>query len=321
MRVLSGIQPSGGLHIGNYFGAMRQHLQFQAEHNCFYFIADYHALTSNPAPAHIARFTLGVTMDYIALGLDSEKTVFWRQSDVPEVTELTWLLSCVTPMGLLQRCTSYKDKVAQGLSPNHGLFAYPVLQAADILIYKSDLVPVGADQKQHIEVTRDIAIKFNNIYGEIFTVPNEHIVESAAVIPGIDGQKMSKSYGNTIEIFEPEDSVRKKVMRIVTDSTPVDEPKDPDKCNVFALLKLFASPDELAEWEKKYRSGGMGYSEAKKRLAELIIDFFRPYRKKRTELESNIEYVKEVLANGAKRAKTIAVETLAQVREAMGLGD
>src|SRR3972149_1214847 len=299
---------------------MRQHLQMQAEHDCFYFIADFHALTSNPSPADIARHTLDVTMDYIALGLDTEKTVFWRQSDVPEVTELTWLLSCITPMGLLQRCTSYKDKVAQGLSPNHGLFAYPVLQAADILIYKSDLVPVGADQKQHIEVTRDIAIRFNNAYGEIFTVPNEYIVESVAVIPGLDGQKMSKSYGNTIEIFEPEESVRKKIMRIVTDSTPVEEPKDPDKCNVFALLKLVASQDELADWEDRYRNGGMGYSEAKKRLSELMIDFFKPFRQKRADLEDNVKYVKEVLAKGAKRARAVAAETLAQVRKAVGLG-
>ena len=320
MRVLSGIQPSGSLHIGNYFGAMRQHIQLQVEHDCFYFIADYHALTSNPAPAEVTKRALDVTMDYLALGLDTEKTVFWRQSDVPEVTELTWLLSCVTPMGLLQRCTSYKEKVAQGISPNHGLFAYPVLQAADILIYKSDLVPVGADQKQHIEVTRDIAIRFNNTYGEIFTVPSEHIIESVAVVPGTDGQKMSKSYGNTIEIFEPEKSLRKKVMRIVTDSTPVDKPKNPDKCNVFALLKLVASPEELAEWEKRYRDGGMGYSEAKKRLAELLIDYFKPFRQKRAELEGNIDYVKKVLADGAERAKAIAAETLAQARRAMGLG-
>jgi tryptophanyl-tRNA synthetase len=320
LRVLSGIQPSGSLHIGNYFGAMRQHIQLQAEHDCFYFIADYHALTSNPSPAEITQRALDVTMDYLALGLDTEKTVFWRQSDVPEVTELTWLLSCVTPMGLLQRCTSYKEKVAQGLSPNHGLFAYPVLQAADILIYKSDLVPVGADQKQHIEVTRDIAIRFNNAYGEIFTIPSEHIIESVAVVPGTDGQKMSKSYGNTIEIFEPEKSLSKKVMRIVTDSTPVDEPKDPDKCNVFALLKLVASSEELAEWEKRYREGGMGYSEAKKRLAELLIDYFKPYRQKRAELEGNIDYVKEVLVKGAGRAKAVAAETLAQARKAMGLG-
>jgi len=298
---------------------MRQHLQLQAEHDCFYFIADYHALTSNPAPAYVACHTLDVAMDYIALGLDTEKTVFWRQSDVPEVTELTWLLSCVTPMGLLQRCTSYKDKVAQGLSPNHGLFAYPVLQAADILIYNSDLVPVGADQKQHIEVTRDIAVRFNSAYGEIFTVPEEHIIESVAVVPGTDGRKMSKSYGNTIEIFEPEGSIRKKVMKIVTDSTPVEEPKDPDKCNVFALLKLLASSEELADWESRYRSGGLGYGQAKKRLAELMIDHFKPFRQKRAELESNIDYVKEVLANGAKRAKAVAGRTLEKARQAVGL--
>jgi tryptophanyl-tRNA synthetase len=320
LRVLSGIQPSGSLHIGNYFGAMRQHIQLQAEHDCFYFIADYHALTSNPKPSEVSQRALDVTMDYLALGLDTEKTVFWRQSDVPEVTELTWLLSCVTPMGLLQRCTSYKEKVAQGISPNHGLFAYPVLQAADILIYQSDLVPVGADQKQHIEVTRDIAIRFNNAYGEIFTVPAEHIIESVAVVPGTDGQKMSKSYGNTIEMFEPEKSLSKKVMRIVTDSTAVDEPKDPDKCNVFALLKLVASSEESAEWEKRYRDGGMGYSEAKKRLAELLIDYFKPYRQKRAELEGNIDYVKEVLVNGAERAKAVAAKTLAQARKAVGLG-
>ena len=319
MRVLSGIQPSGRLHIGNYFGAIRQHLKFQAENDCFYFIADFHALTSNPKPDELARRTLDVAMDYIALGLDTEKTVFWRQSDVPEVTELTWLLSCITPMGLLQRCTSYKDKVAAGVSPNHGLFAYPVLQAADILIYKSDLVPVGADQKQHIEVTRDIAIRFNNAYGQILTIPSEHIIESVAVVPGIDGQKMSKSYNNTIEIFEPGKSVKKKIMRIVTDSTPVEEPKDPDKCNVFALLKLVASPEELAEWEKKYRSGGMGYGEAKKRLAELMTDYFKPYRQRRAELESDLGYVKKVLANGAARAKVVAQETLEQVRKAVGL--
>jgi tryptophanyl-tRNA synthetase len=299
---------------------MRQHLRLQAENDCFYFIADYHALTSNPSPADVARHALDVTMDYMALGLDIERTVFWRQSDVPEVTELTWILSCVTPMGLLQRCTSYKDKVAQGLSPNHGLFAYPVLQAADILIYKSDLVPVGADQKQHIEVTRDIAVRFNNAYGEILTVPREHIIESVAVVPGTDGQKMSKSYGNTIEIFEPEASATKKIMRIVTDSTPVDQPKDPDKCNVFALLKLVASTEELTEWDGRYRRGGMGYSEAKKRLAELMADYFKPFRQKRTELENDVNHVREVLADGARRAKAVAATTLAEVRRAVGLG-
>ena len=319
MRVLSGIQPSGKLHIGNFFGAMRQHLQLQAEHDCFYFIADYHALTSNPAPNEVADHSLDVAMDYIALGLDTDKTVFWRQSDVPEVTELTWLLSCVTPMGLLQRCTSYKDKVAQGLSPNHGLFAYPVLQAADILLYQSDLVPVGADQKQHIEVTRDIALRFNNSYGEVFTVPREHIIESVAVVPGLDGRKMSKSYGNTIEIFEPEASASKKIMRIVTDSVPVEEPKDPDKCSVFALLKLVASSEELREWENKYRGGGLAYGQAKKRLAELTIDYFRPFRQKRAELAGSLDYVKKVLADGAERARAVATDTLESARQAIGL--
>jgi tryptophanyl-tRNA synthetase len=293
----------------------------QRDNDCFYFIADYHALTSNPSPKEVATFTLDVAMDYIALGLDIEKTIFWRQSDVPEVTELTWLLSCVTPMGLLQRCTSYKDKVAQGISPNHGLFAYPVLQAADILIYKSNVVPVGADQKQHIEVTRDIAGYFNSTYGEIFVLPEDHIIESVAVVPGIDGQKMSKSYGNTIEMFEPEKSIKAKVMKIVTDSTPVEAPKDPDKCNVFALLKLFASLEETKQWDERYRKGGMGYGEAKKRLAELIVEYFRPFRQKRTELESNQDYVKQMLAKGAQRAKAVAQKTLAEARKAVGLGD
>jgi tryptophanyl-tRNA synthetase len=320
LRVLSGIQPSGRLHIGNFFGAMRQHLQLQADNEAFYFIADYHALTSNPSPDDIAKHSLEVAMDYIALGLDTEKTVFWRQSDVPQVTELTWLLSCITPMGLLQRCTSYKDKVAQGFSANHGLFAYPVLQAADILIYNSELVPVGADQKQHIEVTRDIAIRFNNAYGEILTIPREHIIESVAVVPGIDGRKMSKSYNNTIEIFEPEKSIKKKIMRIVTDSTPVEEPKEPDNCNVFALLKLVASPEELCEWQSRYRNGGMGYGEAKKRLAELITDYFKPYRQKRAELENDIGYVREVLTKGADRARAVAAKTLEKARKAVGLG-
>jgi len=319
LRVLSGIQPSGRLHIGNFFGAMRQHLQLQAENDCFYFIADFHALTSGPAPDDLAQHTLDVVMDYLALGLDTEKTVFWRQSDVPEVTELTWILSCVTPMGLLQRCTSYKEKIAQGISPNHGLFAYPILQAADILIYKSDLVPVGADQKQHIEIARDVAGYFNNKYGNILTLPKDYIIESVAVVPGTDGRKMSKSYGNTIEIFEPEETIRKKIMRIVTDSTPVEKPKDPQKCNVFALLKLVASPDELQLWENKYRNGGVGYNEAKKRLAELMVEYFKPFRRKRAELENNIGYVKEVLANGAQRAKTVAAHTLADVRKAVGL--
>jgi len=298
---------------------MRQHIQMQRENDCFFFIADYHALTSNPKPDDVSNFTMDVAMSYLAMGLDPEKTIFWRQSDVPEVTELAWLLSCITPMGLLQRCTSYKDKVAQGISPNHGLFAYPVLQAADILIYKSDVVPVGADQKQHIEVTRDIAGFFNNTYSEIFVLPKDFIIESVAVVPGVDGRKMSKSYGNTIEIFEPEKSIKNKVMKIVTDSTPVESPKDPEKCNVFALLKLFAPADELKQWDERYRKGGMGYGEAKKRLAELIVEYFKPFRQKRVELENNPDYVKETLAKGAKRAKAIASVTLDLARKAVGL--
>jgi tryptophanyl-tRNA synthetase len=321
LRVLSGIQPSGRLHVGNYFGAIRQHLELQAEHECYYFIADYHALTSNPSPESVAEYTLDVAMDYMALGLDTAKTVFWRQSDVPEVTELTWLLSCITPKALLERCVSYKDKIAQGLSPNHGLFSYPVLQAADILIVQSDIVPVGADQKQHIEVTRDIAVKFNQAYGEVFKIPEDYIIEAVAVVPGTDGRKMSKSYSNTIEIFEPEKTVKNKVMKIVTDSTPVEAPKDPGKCNVFALLKLFASPEELAEWDRRYRSGGMGYGEAKKRLAELMIEYFRPYRQKRAELEENMDAVENVLKTGAARARTVASKTLLEARKAVGLGE
>jgi len=319
LRVLSGIQPSGRLHIGNYFGAMQQHMDLQSEHDGFYFIADYHAMTSNPDPKLLAERSLDVAMDYLALGLDPEKTVFWRQSDVPEVLELAWLLSCVTPMGLLQRCVSFKDKVAQGLSPNHGLFAYPVLQAADILAFDSNLVPVGADQKQHIEVTRDIATRFNHTYGELLTIPEPRIIESVAVVPGVDGRKMSKSYDNTLEIFAPPKQAKKKIMRVVTDSTPVEEPKDPATCNVFALLKLVAEPAELAEWDARYRQGGMGYGDAKKRLAELMLNYFEPYRQKREDLANSQDYVHEVLAKGASRAKAVARETLNKTRAAVGL--
>lgn len=320
MRVLSGIQPSGKLHIGNFFGAMRQHLHLQAENEAFYFIADYHALTSAPSAADLKNYTIDVALDYLALGLEPAKTVFWKQSDVPEVTELAWLLSCVTPMGLLQRCTSYKDKVAQGISPNHGLFAYPVLQAADILIFDSNLVPVGADQKQHIEVTRDIAQRFNNIYGEILVLPKEHILESVAVVPGVDGRKMSKSYNNTIGIFDTDKQMKKKVMSIVTDSAGVDDPKDPSTCNVFALLKLVASADELAEWSAKYTAGGMGYGSVKKRLLELLLEYFNPYREKRAELAADAGYVEQVLKDGAERAKAVASVTLDKVRNAVGIG-
>ncbi len=319
MRVLSGIQPSGRLHLGNYFGAMRQHLALQADNEALYFIANYHALTSLTDSKLVRQYTLDVALDYLALGLDPKRTIFFRQSDVPEVTELAWILSCVTPMGLLERCVSYKDKLAKGLAPNHGLFAYPVLQAADILIYRSELVPVGADQKQHIEVTRDIAVKFNQLYGETLVVPEAHILAETAVVPGIDGQKMSKSYDNTIELFAEPGEVRKRVMRIVTDSTPVESPKDPQTCNVFALLKLLAAPQETADWAARYRAGGTGYGEAKKRLAELIADRFAEPREKRKELEKDPAYVEDVLSDGGRRARAVAAPVMDDVREATGI--
>lgn len=319
MRILSGIQPSGRLHIGNYFGAMRQHLALQAENEAFYFMASYHALTTVQDPKELRALTLGVAADYLALGLDPVKTVLFTQQDVPEVTELTWMLSCVTPMGLLERATSYKDKVAQGLMANHGLFAYPVLQAADILIYLPDLVPVGQDQKQHIEITRDIAAKFNNQFGEIFKIPDAYILESTAVVPGVDGKKMSKSYGNDIGMFEEGKALRKKVMSIVTDSTPVNEPKDPETSTPFLLLKLMASPDELAEWEERYRRGGMGYGEIKQRLYELLDETFAPFRDRRKALEADPDYVQDVLRDGGLRARAVAHVTMDRVREAVGL--
>jgi len=298
---------------------MRQHLQLQHDNESFYFIADYHALTSSPEPKQLKKYTLDVALDYLALGLEPEKTVFWRQSDVPLVAELAWILSCITPMGLLQRCVSYKDKVAQGITANHGLFAYPVLQAADILILNSELIPVGADQKQHIEVTRDIAIRFNNQYREILTVPKEHILESVAIVPGIDGRKMSKSYDNTIGIFESESQIKKKIMSIQTDSTPVDEPKDPDKCNIMALIKLVASADELGQWQEKYRKGGTGYGDVKKRLLQLVLEYFSPYRQKRLDLQSDLSYVENVLQEGAEKAGKVAFKTLSKVKKAVGL--
>jgi tryptophanyl-tRNA synthetase len=299
MRILSGIQPSGRLHVGNYFGAMRQHLALQAENEAFYFMASYHALTTVQNPKELRALTLGVAADYLALGLDPTKTVLFTQQDVPEVTELTWMFSCVTPMGLLERATSYKDKVAQGHMANHGLFAYPVLQAADILIYLPDLVPVGQDQ--------------------IFKIPDAYILESTAVVPGLDGKKMSKSYGNDIGMFEEGKALRKKVMGIVTDSTPVDEPKDPETSTPLLLLKLMAAPDEIAHWEERYRRGGMGYGEIKQRLYELLDETFAPFRDRRKALEADPGYVQDVLRDGGLRARAVAHKTMERVREAVGL--
>ena len=320
MRALSGIQPSGKLHLGNYFGAMRQYLELQEQGcECYYFIANYHALTSVTVAAKLRDYTNEIARGYLAVGIDPNHSVFFRHSDVPEVCELAWILSCVTPMGLLQRCVSYKDKVAQGLAPNHGLFAYPVLQAADILIYQSNRVPVGQDQKQHLEVTRDIAIKFNHSYGDILTVPEPYILSEAAVVPGLDGQKMSKSYDNTLELFEPAGAIKKKIMRIVTDSTPVEEPKDPQMCTIFALLKLVVTPEELAAWDQRYRSGGMGYGEAKKDLVQKVNELLEPFRQKFQELERDADYVEDVLVEGGRKARATAQQTMEGVRAATGI--
>jgi tryptophanyl-tRNA synthetase len=262
---------------------------------------------------------MGVALDFLALGLDPEQSALFTQQDVPEVTELAWILSCVTPMGMLERATSYKDKIAQGVSPNHGLFAYPVLQAADILIYLSDVVPVGQDQKQHLEMTRDIAGKFNQQFGDVFVIPEPYILDDSAVVPGLDGRKMSKSYGNEIGIFDEGKDLKKKVMSIVTDSTPVEEPKDPSESTPFLLLSLLASPEETAEWRARYESGGMGYGEVKKRLLELIDGYFAPARDRRRQLEGDPAYVIDVLRDGGLRARTVAQQVMEKVREATGL--
>lgn len=319
MRILSGIQPSGKLHLGNYFGMMKPAIELQKKGETFLFIANYHALTSINNPDLLRSLTMDVAIDFLACGLDPEHTIFFRQSDVPEVTELTWLLSIVTPMGLLERCHAYKDKIARGLSPNHGLFAYPVLMAADILAYQSNAVPVGSDQKQHVEVTRDIAQKFNTQFGTVFTIPEALIREEVALVPGIDGQKMSKSYNNQIELFADEQEIRSRVMRIVTDSKSVAESKDPEKCNVFALLKLFVSEKERDEIANRYRAGGTGYAEMKKLLFTRIWEYFAPFRKKRQELKDNLDYVESILQKGAQRAREEARKTLDSARKAVGL--
>ncbi|HCU37065.1 MAG TPA: tryptophan--tRNA ligase [Armatimonadetes bacterium] len=319
MRALSGVQPSGKIHIGNYFGAIRQYVRMQDEHEGFFFIANYHALTTIRDPEDMRRQTLDLAADYLALGLDPQKATVFVQSDIPEVCELSWILSTVTPMGLLERCHAYKDKVAQGIPADHGLFAYPVLMAADILIYDSHLVPVGQDQKQHVEVTRDIGERFNNTYGETLVIPEPYILESTAVVPGIDGRKMSKSYDNTIPIFDPEKATRKRIMSIVTDSTPVEGAKDPEKCSVFQLYSLFASEQQRAEMAERYRAGGMGYGDAKKELFEAFMAQFGEARKRREELAANLDYVRDVLHKGAEHARAVARTTLDRCRAACGV--
>jgi tryptophanyl-tRNA synthetase len=319
-RVLTGITPSGTLHIGNYFGAMRPAIELQAGGDAFYFIADYHSMTALTDPQQRREYTRGIALDWLACGLDPAKAVFWRQSDIPEVCELTWMLGSLTPMGLLERAHSYKDKTAKGIDANFGLFAYPVLMAADILLFDTHVVPVGKDQKQHLEMTRDIAIKFNLAYGETFVVPEERISESVAVIPGLDGQKMSKSYGNTVEIFGDEKALRKKIMGIVMDSRTPQEPKpDADRNLAIQLLKLFAPADVAADYEARLRAGGLGYGDLKKALFEHYWNYFAPYRARRAELAAHPGYVDQVLRDGATRARAVAEQTLERARRNCGL--
>lgn len=318
-RTLSGIQPSGKLHIGNYFGMMQPMLQQMDNSELFVFIVDLHALTSVQDRERLSKGTLEAAADFLALGLDPKRCIFWVQSDVPEVCELSWLLSTLTPMGLLERCHAYKDKVAKNIPASHGLFAYPVLMAADILLYQAEVVPVGKDQKQHVEVARDIAQRFNNTFGETFVLPDPLISESTAIVPGLDGQKMSKSYDNTIPIFLEEKALRKRVMAIQTDATPVEEPKDPDKCNLYALLKLFAPAEKMREVHELYVNGGAAYGYLKQDLFALINDHFAAARSKKKELLDNPDYLRQILAEGADRARAKATLTMDRVRDRMGL--
>ena len=320
MRILSGIQPSGEPHIGNYFGAMRQHVELQERGEAIFFLADYHSMTTIRDAAERRRFTLELAIDYLACGLDPKRAVLYRQSDLPELCELAWILTTVTPMGLLERATSYKDKIAAGAPVNHGLFAYPVLMAADILIYNADIVPVGQDQKQHLEMTRDIAGAFNHTYGrEVFKLPEPHILEEVAVVPGTDGRKMSKSYANTIRMFAPEAELKKAVMGIVTDSTPVEQPKDTATA-LFQLWSLFATPAERKALFARAKAGDLGYGEVKKDLLARLLAHFAPLRERRAELARHPGDVEDALADGARRARALARPVLEAARDAAGLG-
>ncbi len=318
--ILSGIQPSGRLHLGNYFGAIRQHLDFQEKGDAFYFIANYHSLTSVQDGDRLRQYTFDVALDYLALGMDPEKCTFFAQSDVPQVLELAWILGTLTPVSMMEKGVSFKDKVAQGLQPNIGLFTYPVLQAADILIYHSDIVPVGADQKQNIEISRDLAARFNRVYeGDYLRIPEPYIVESVATVPGIDGRKMSKSYGNTIDIFDNGKTLKKKVMAVVTDSTPLEDPKNPDSCNVYALIRLFAGTEKNREIRKKYQAGGFGYGHAKKELLALVDDYFHEARARREQLVRHPDTVRDMLRDGGRKARERAETVMEPVREVAGI--
>lgn len=319
MRVLSGIQPSGELHIGNYFGMMKPMIEYQERSELFCFIVNYHAMTSVSNAERLSSETIQAALDFLSLGLDPEKAVFWVQSDVPEVTELTWILNNVTPVGLLFRSHSYKDKIAQGIAPNHGLLSYPVLMAADILLYQANRVPVGKDQQQHLEITRDIAMRFNNAYGDTFVIPEAEINPNVPTVVGMDGRKMSKSYDNTMEIFCKESVLRQKIARIVTDATPVAEPKDPEKCNLFATISLFLNEDEKASLASRYRRGGLKYSEVKKELFERMMDYFKEARQRRSELSRDLENIRQILKKGAEKARGKALPTLELARKRVGL--
>lgn len=319
MKTLSGIQPSGQLHIGNYFGMMLPMLQRMAHDELYVFVVDLHAMTSVHERERLAQGTMSAAIDFLALGLDPEQCTFWVQSDVPEVAELAWILSTITPMGLLERCHSYKDKVAKGIAASHGLFAYPVLMAADILLYQAEKVPVGKDQKQHLEVARDIALKFNNLFGETFVLPEPIIDDNMATVPGVDGQKMSKSYGNTINIFQDTKGLKKSVMAIKTDSSPVEDPKDPDKCNLYNIFKLFAPADRLQDIHGLYVNGGAAYGRIKLELVDILWEYFAEARHKRTELEKDETVVRNILQIGAMKAREKATVTLELVRDRVGL--
>ncbi len=319
MRILSGIQPSGTIHIGNYFGMIKKMIESQDDGELFAFIASYHALTSVKDSEFLKRNTFEAAVNFLSLGMDPKKSTFWVQSDVPEVLELYWILSNHTPMGLLERAHSYKDKTARGLPTNHGLFSYPVLMAADILLFDSNIVPVGKDQIQHVEMTRDIAQSFNNHYGEILVIPEAKVDNEVATVPGTDGAKMSKSYGNTIDMFGAPKVIKKQVMGIVTDSTDLNEPKEWENCNIYAISKLFMSNDELLDLQKRYATPGEGYGHFKMTLLEKINSYFAPYEEKRNELLNHPTMVKDILSDGAKKAKRIASEKMRVIKDAVGL--
>ena len=317
-RSLSGIKPTGTPHLGNYLGMIKPALELQKTHDAFYFIADYHALTTVRDPKEMREQSHELVAVFGALGMDFDQHTFFRQSDIPEVTELAWLLSCVTPMGLLERAHAYKDAQAKNVELNHGVFAYPVLMAADILIYDSHEVPVGQDQKQHLEMTRDIAQRFNHIFGETFVVPEPRIEEAVATIPGIDGRKMSKSYGNELPLFSTEKALKQRVMRIVTDSKGVEDPKDPDACNVFQIFRHFALPEAIADWAERYRAGGVGYGDMKKATLQAINERVGPFRERYFELRKDEAALEDILARGAAKARAVARQVVNRTRERVG---